>query len=353
VSLHQLFKNGEWSCEPNEFALASIFAIAVMRSKALVLVLILALTAIVRPVPELDSGFWFVLDDVPLTVPASDEQLFEIISPIDDYSMSESDWMALDGCSETTDISNLVPDDTLQARQDHFCPSRPPEAGSSTADGEDTDPSGDSMTDPLAEQFDLEFHDNSLKADNEPRRRLFSLPQDYQDDRCIEFGPIQYAVCSSGDYRDEAKSLAYNFHPVQTYRLNRCTFSELDLFLFFPHTRVIPYSFICFRTQMCSCIECRTSRGKVNAYETRTNSVQSIQHLFPPWQDLVLHGILRDWGCTNRGRMRRGNVASGSTGWFFVSLALMKMAYEFEFGWNPCSFPVPPFFLLWFNLRLG
>lgn len=199
-----------------------------MYSRALFLTFILDLIVTVNPIPRPDVGL-FALDDESLTIPASDEQTFDISSPVE-VSDSGTDLFSLEDCSDNANIPGPFWDDALQARG-NTCSNAPPETKSS-ADGENTNNSGESGNSPSSEKLNSDLYDNSFQPDNDPLKHTFSLPQDYDDERCREFGFIRYAVCSSGDYRDEARSTAYNFFPVQAYRLSRCSFSK-----FWPSSR--------------------------------------------------------------------------------------------------------------------
>lgn len=199
-----------------------------MHSRILFLTLVLRLSFTVTPIPRPDLGL-SVLDDGLLAITPSYEQLFDIIDPVENID-SGIDLFSLEKCLDTANLLAPFWDDALQARED-ICPNRPPKAESS-ADEENTSDPGDNAHSPSPEKIYPDIPDTGFQFDNEPLRRMFSLPQDYQDGRCKEYDFIQYAICSSGDFRDEQKSMAYSFYPVQTYRLRRCTFSEFgSLFL--------------------------------------------------------------------------------------------------------------------------
>lgn len=200
-----------------------------MQSRLLFLTLVLRLSFTVTPIPRPDVAL-SVFDDGLLTTPPSNEQLFDIISPIENIE-SEVDLFSLNNCLDTANLLDPFWDGgALQARED-ICPSRPPEAESST-DEENTGDPGDNANSHSSERINPDIPDTGFQFDNEPLRRMFSLPQDYQDERCNEYGFIRYAICSSGDFRDETKSMAYSFYPVQAYTLRRCTFSEFGSIYF-------------------------------------------------------------------------------------------------------------------------
>lgn len=188
--------------------------------------LVLVFISTVSPLPGLDIGSYSA-DNIPISALASEEQIFgPIVST--EYPEPSIGLDTLNDCvGPAADNLDLFSSDyTLQARQS-ICPNP------SSADEEHReDSNSNTSSPPSAGIFDLDLFDNSIDPDPspDPPRRIFSLPQDYQDQRCKEFGIIQYAVCSSGDYRDEEKSVAYAFHPVRTYRLKRCTFSEFPVY---------------------------------------------------------------------------------------------------------------------------
>jgi hypothetical protein len=193
-----------------------------MHSGVLLQLLVLVMITAVSLLPELDLGFSSV-DDIPISALAPEEPLLEPIIPVESPEPS----IGLDFLHDCIDpaadnLGLFSTDHTLQARQS-ICPNP------SSADEENReDSSSNANNAPPTGNSDLNLFDNGIEPDpnSDPQQRMFSLPQDYRDQRCKEFGPIKYAICSSGDYRDEEKSMAYAFYPVRTYRLKRCTFSE-------------------------------------------------------------------------------------------------------------------------------
>lgn len=184
-----------------------------MYSRTLSLPFILPVVFTVTPIPGADLGL-SALDDDSLTFLAHDEQIFDSISPLESFD-SGTDLFSANECSESTDSFDPFWDDSLQARGD-----------TCSTDDEKTDNSGEGANSPSSEKLNPDTYGNSFQTEFDPLKRVFSLPKDYQDGRCKEYDFVRYAVCSTGDYRDEAKSMAYSFFPVQAYRLRRCTFSE-------------------------------------------------------------------------------------------------------------------------------
>ena len=184
-----------------------------MYSTALSLPFILPVVFTVMPIPRTDLGL-SALDDDPSTFLASDEQMFEIISPPESFD-SDTDLFSTNACSDTAETFDPFWNDSLQAR-----------GNTCSAGDEKANNSGEGASSPSSEKMDSDNYDTRFQTEFDPLKRVFSLPKDYQDERCKEYDFIRYAVCSSGDYRDEAKSMAYSFFPIQAYRLRQCTFSE-------------------------------------------------------------------------------------------------------------------------------
>lgn len=192
---------------------------SVMYSRTLSLPFIL-LT--VNSITRADLGL-STLDDEPLTFLAPDEQVFDNTIPLEDFD-TDTDLFSTNDCSDAADIFDPFWDQSLQARGT-TCPNAPPETENSAGDEKTNNP-GEGGNSPSSEKLNPDLYDNSVKPDTEPLRRVFSLPKDYQDERCKEYEYVRYAVCSSGDYRDEARSMAYSFYPLEAYRLRKCTFGE-------------------------------------------------------------------------------------------------------------------------------
>lgn len=184
-----------------------------MYSTTLSLPFILPVVFTVMPIPRTDLGL-SALDDDPSTFLAPDEQIIDIISPPESFD-SDADLFSINECSDTAESFDPFWNDSLQAR-----------GNTCSAGDEKANNSGEGANSPSSEKLDADNYDNSFQTEFDPLKRVFTLPKDYQDERCKEYDFIRYAVCSSGDYRDEAKSMAYNFFPIQAYRLRQCTFSE-------------------------------------------------------------------------------------------------------------------------------
>lgn len=200
------------------------------------------LPGIVMPIPKPDLDF-SILDDGTLKIPSfdGDEQIFDAVSPLEGTEAgSDMDLFSLNRCTDIIgDLpSSLAPvafgDITLQTRADYnnVCPNPNPQ-GQGSADEEAGDDSSPPNKFPPSLGKTNEEGYNILgptsKPENDPLRRVFSLPLDYKDERCREFEIIKYAVCSSGDIRDEEKSMAYSFFPVQAFRLQRCSLGEFAI----------------------------------------------------------------------------------------------------------------------------
>ena len=184
-----------------------------MYSRILSLPFILPLFFTVTPIPRADLGL-ATLDDDSLTFLDPDEQIFDTIIPLGSFD-SDTDLFSTNECSDTADSFDPFWDDSLQAR-----------GNTCSADEAKTDDQGEGANSPTSEKPNSDIYDNSFQTEIDPLKRAFSLPKDYQDERCKEYDFVRYAVCSSGDYRDEVKSMSYSFFPIQAYRLRRCTFSE-------------------------------------------------------------------------------------------------------------------------------
>ena len=191
-----------------------------------------------------DLGFPIIDDESP-TIPtsSSDKPIFDVINPFETDSEFGSDMVDLFSLTDCSDHAANLPSpsdpfwdsSTLETRSinnNNICPDGPPLAGSSDTNTEEPGDvnSGSSNNSPSSEKSNdgggSIYDDPNSAAEMDPFRRVFSLPLDYQDERCKEFGYIRYAVCSSGDYRDEEKSKAYSFYPIQAYRLRRCSFGK-------------------------------------------------------------------------------------------------------------------------------
>lgn len=168
----------------------------------------------IMPNPRRDLAL-SALDDDPSTFLAPDEQIFDIISPLEGFDL-DTDLFSANECSDTAETLDPFWNDSLQAR-----------GNTCSAGDEKTNNAGEGTNSPSSEKLNSDNYDNSFETEFDPLKRVFSLPKDYQDERCKEYDYVRFAVCSSGDYRDEAKSMAYNFFPVPAYRLRKCTFSEL------------------------------------------------------------------------------------------------------------------------------
>ena len=203
-------------------------------SKILSLPFILPVVSTITLTPIVDwdfSGF----DDEPLiTLLDPDEQIFDPISPFESFDPDITDLFALSDCSDSTaDLFDpFWADESLLQARGNTCPSGPPpETTTDSTDDEETNNDnpgeGGAANFPSPEKLNSDYiYDTGFKTEIDPLRRAFSLPKAYQDERCKEYGYARYAVCSSGDFRDETKSMAYNFWPIPTYRLERCTFGE-------------------------------------------------------------------------------------------------------------------------------
>lgn len=184
-----------------------------MYTRILSMPFILPLFPPVTPIPRADLGL-AGLDDESLTFLAPDEQIFDTIIPLGSFD-SDTDLFSANECSDTADSFDPFWDDSLQAR-----------GNTCSADDEKTENQGEGANSHSSEKPSSDIYDNSFQTEIDPLKRVFSLPKDYQDERCKEYDYVRYAVCSSGDYQDEAKSMSYNFFPIPAYRLRRCTFSE-------------------------------------------------------------------------------------------------------------------------------